>query len=83
MLGNLKNPPEPFKDVIETHFRLKANSIIKQLDKWLPMDDGNSTNGVNNGGYSVLPGNSGNAFQRDVTELKTLLRNLSGSRSGS
>ncbi|KAI0787135.1 hypothetical protein BC629DRAFT_1582278 [Irpex lacteus] len=40
MLGNLKNPPEPFADVIRTHFRLKARSIMKQLDDWLALDDG-------------------------------------------
>jgi hypothetical protein len=81
MLGNLKNPPEPFKDVIETHFRLKANSIIKQLDKWLTMDDGNPTNGMNNGGYSNIPGNSGSAFQKDAAELKTMLGNFAAARS--
>ncbi|KAG8794758.1 hypothetical protein FRC17_008233, partial [Serendipita sp. 399] len=51
MLGNLKNPPEPFQDVIQTHFRLKAKAITEQLDKWLAMDDGIPTNGANNGGY--------------------------------
>ena len=41
MLGNLKAPPEPWADVIRTHFRLKAKSITAQLDKWLAEDDGN------------------------------------------
>lgn len=77
MLGNLKNPPEPFVDVIQTHFRLKAKSIIEQLDKWVKLDDGHATNGANNGGTATGTGSSGGAFQRDVTELKTLLRNLS------
>ncbi|EJT97519.1 hypothetical protein DACRYDRAFT_84483 [Dacryopinax primogenitus] len=40
MMGNLKNPPEPFGDVIRTHFRLKARSLRTQLNKWLAMDDG-------------------------------------------
>lgn len=63
MLGNLKNPPEPFKDIILTHFRLKAKSITAQLDDWLTKDDGrplaplgtgyvssNSSGGNGNGG---------------------------------
>ncbi|KAG8955660.1 hypothetical protein FRC04_007651 [Tulasnella sp. 424] len=82
MLGNLKNPPEPFKDIILTHFRLKAKSITAQLDDWLTKDDGrplsplgtgyvssNSTNTTGNGG-------SGNGFRRDVEELKRLLEGL-------
>ena len=44
MLQNLKNPPEPFQEVIRTHFRLKANSIIKQLDNWVSLDDNKPTN---------------------------------------
>ncbi|KAG9045669.1 hypothetical protein FS837_005881 [Tulasnella sp. UAMH 9824] len=82
MLGNLKNPPEPFKDIILTHFRLKAKSITAQLDDWLTKDDGrplaplgtgyvssNSSGGNGNGG-------SGNGFRRDVEELKRLLEGL-------
>ncbi|KAG8774535.1 hypothetical protein FRC16_005064 [Serendipita sp. 398] len=79
MLGNLKNPPEPFQDVVKTHFRLKAKAITEQLDKWLTMDDGIATNGANNGGYGV-PASSNNtpglAFQNDVKELKALLRTI-------
>lgn len=33
-MDNLKNPPEPWADVIQTHFRLKARSIEAQLDQW-------------------------------------------------
>lgn len=77
MLGNLKNPPEPFVDVIQTHFRLKSKAIIDQLDKWLKLDDGHTTNGANNGGTATGIGSSGAAFQRDVSELKTLLRSMS------
>ncbi|KAG8980855.1 hypothetical protein FRB90_007442 [Tulasnella sp. 427] len=82
MLGNLKNPPEPFKDIILTHFRLKAKSIKAQLDDWLTKDDGralaplgsgyvtsNSANANGNGG-------SGTGFRRDVEELKGLLDGL-------
>ena len=64
MLGNLKNPPEPFADIIRTHFLLKAPSIIAQLDEWLTVDDSPVTN------RRMSP------FQRDVAELKTLLYEL-------
>lgn len=79
MLNNLKNPPEPFEDVIRTHFRLKARSIIKQLDKWLEQDDGRSLNG--DGGSVSLTGtpkatSSTNGFREDCDELKGLLRKL-------
>lgn len=83
MLGMLKNPPEPFKPVIHTHFRLKAKSVREQLDRWLAQDDGKATS--SDGGYShVHPvskknkdesGGSGSssAFAKDVSEMKSLL----------
>ena len=40
MLEYLKTPPEGFEDIVETHFRLKARSLAKQLDAWLRDDDG-------------------------------------------
>ncbi|KAH9833805.1 ubiquitin conjugating enzyme family protein [Rhodofomes roseus] len=78
MLGNLKNPPEPFEDVIRTHFRLKAKSIMAQLDQWLAIDDGKP---ITDGGYGGLLKNptgagSSNGFQADVDELKRLLTQL-------
>ncbi|KZT06502.1 ubiquitin conjugating enzyme family protein [Laetiporus sulphureus 93-53] len=76
MLGNLKNPPEPFEDVIRTHFRLKARSIMAQLDDWLAQDDGKLTD---DGGYSAhktTATGSSNGFQADVQELKSLLTQL-------
>ena len=78
MLGNLKNPPEPFADVIRTHYRLKAKSISAQLDEWFKLDDGSATAGD---GASVrrrnpVPGASSNGFKRDIDELKTLLGQL-------
>jgi len=85
MLGMLKNPPEPFEDVIRTHFRLKARTIIAQLDRWLAEDDGRALSG-DGGNYAPLPKNQENAntnaggsmstFARDVTELKRLLEAL-------
>lgn len=78
MLGNLKAPPEPFCDIIETHFRLKARSISTQLDDWLKLDDGKSTSpdgGAYSGGRSEGFGSS-NGFAKDVEELKQLLREL-------
>ncbi|EKM59917.1 uncharacterized protein PHACADRAFT_250718 [Phanerochaete carnosa HHB-10118-sp] len=79
MLNNLKNPPEPFEDVIRTHFRLKARSITKQLDEWLKQDDGRPLN--SDGGAAPLTGthkatSSTNGFKEDVEELKSLLRKL-------
>jgi hypothetical protein len=87
MLGNLKNPPEPFGDIIRTHFRLKARSISAQLDKWLSQDDGSPT--VNDGASSSSGragiGGSANGLQADVEELKRLLKQLQdgGNCSGS
>lgn len=77
MLGNLKNPPEPFADVIRTHFRLKARSITQQLDEWLQQDDGKPIDGVNQGGgHRATVGTSTSVLQKDVEELKELLQKL-------
>ncbi|KAG6896936.1 hypothetical protein C0992_005201, partial [Termitomyces sp. T32_za158] len=79
MLGNLKAPPEPFEDIIRTHFRLKARSIVAQLDKWLLEDDGKSTS-PDGGGYGaagkIEPGGSTNGLNNDVDEMKALLATL-------
>lgn len=78
MLGNLKNPPEPFGDIIRTHFRLKARSVITQLDQWLAQDDGKATTS-DGGGYNGSKqdiGTSSNAFQKDVDEMKQILKQL-------
>ena len=83
MLGNLKNPPEPFGDIIRTHFRLKARSIQEQLDRWLSQDDGKLMSG-DGGGYGspLLKKNEGeeggsvSAFARDIAELKGILEGL-------
>ena len=77
MLGNLKNPPEPFADVIRTHFRLKARSITKQLDNWLQSDDGKPIDGVNQcGGLRATVGTSTSVLQKDVDDMKELLQKL-------
>ena len=97
MLSNLKNPPEPFGEVIRTHFRLKARQISAQLDKWLGEDDHRQTTGDGGGSLQKVVGQSGqsnasgsgNSFKRDVEEMKALLAKLqsdngaSGSASGS
>jgi hypothetical protein len=77
MLGNLRNPPEPFEDVIRTHFRLKARLIKAQLDEWLAKDDGAITQG-DGGGFSqrTTSGPNGNGFTKDVEDLKALLAEL-------
>ncbi|KAJ8522297.1 hypothetical protein ONZ45_g1120 [Pleurotus djamor] len=80
MLGNLRNPPEPFGDVIRTHFRLKAQSIKRQLDEWLSKDDGKTTAGDGGGFVGSLvrtdAASSNNGFAQDIEELKTLLDSL-------
>lgn len=77
MLGNLRNPPEPFEDVIRTHFRLKARSITAQLDEWLGKDDGAPTagDGATFSGRASA-GAGGNGFAKDVEEMKALLKGL-------
>lgn len=78
MLGNLKNPPEPFGDVIRTHFRLKARYMLSQLDDWLGKDDGRPTinDGGNYGHSRVEVGSTSIGLQKDTDELKQLLRQL-------
>lgn len=86
MLGNLKNPPEPFKDIILTHFRLKAKSITTQLDEWLKLDDGKAMNGAG-GGYvtlpgSVAPGQAGGSGGSSRSVWHVHLKYLSGAAGG-
>lgn len=78
MLGNLKNPPEPFADVVRTHFRLKARSITKQLTQWLAKDDGKPTtaDGGGYGGVHAEAGGSSSSFQKDIEEMRQLLQKL-------
>lgn len=78
MLGNLKNPPEPFAEIIRTHFRLKARSITAQLDQWLAQDDGKSTTtGEYQGpGHKDSPGGSSNGFAKDVADMKQAMQQL-------
>ena len=76
MLQNLKAPPEPFADVIRTHFRLKARSIAAQLDKWLAEDDGATTAGDGAFQQKAVASGSSNGFAQDVAELKALLAKL-------
>jgi hypothetical protein len=77
MLGNLKAAPEPFGDIIETHFRLKARSITAQLDEWLKLDDGKPTS-ADGGCYvgSRSENSPSSVFARDVEELRQLLKEL-------
>jgi len=81
MLGNLKAPPEPFADIIETHFRLKARSISFQLEEWLKMDDGKPTcsdGGAYTGGSRPEGSGSSNSLAKDIEDLKSLLKKLEG-----
>ncbi|CCM03344.1 uncharacterized protein FIBRA_05473 [Fibroporia radiculosa] len=83
MLGNLKNPPEPFEDVIRTHFRLKTRSIIAQLNEWLAQDDEKPITDGGYGGPRTPASGSSNGFQADIEELKGLLAQLQTTSGGS
>ena len=77
MLDALKNPPEPFGEVIRTHFRLKARAVSKQLDEWLKEDDGRALAG-DGGEYAGIgrstPGSgSSNGLKADIDALRTLM----------
>lgn len=80
MLGNLRNAPEPWEDVIRTHFRLKTRSIVKQLDHWLQIDDGGeiSEDGTGVEGWSTPSGGGGtsNGMKKDVEGLVELMNSL-------
>jgi len=78
MIGNLKNPPEPFGDVIRTHFKLKAKAVMRQMDKWLAMDDRRAIVGQGPGIHKETPtaSSSETPFQKDMAELKRLLVKL-------
>ena len=77
MLDNLKNPPEPFADVIRTHFRLKSRSLIVQLDDWLEQDDGKIISGeYHDSSQNRTRAGSSSLFRRNVDELKNLLFKL-------
>lgn len=78
MISNLKNPPEPFSDVIRTHFKLKAKAVTKQMDKWLSMDDRRAIAGQGPGIHKDTPAASSSEtpFQKEVAELKRLLVKL-------
>lgn len=45
VLSNLVSPPEPWRAVVQGHFKNKGPSIIKLLDKWLEEDDGRALAG--------------------------------------
>lgn len=79
MLDALQNPPEPFEDVIRTHFRLKARSLKKQLGNWLREDDHRAL-ASDGAEYSSAGRNSStsssNDFKADIVTLKSLLNDL-------
>lgn len=77
MLGNLKAPPEPFGDIIRTHYRLKAQAVSSQLDKWLALDDGKAISGdaFNVSGRSDASSSS-TTFKKDAEEMQGLLKQL-------
>lgn len=96
--NNIKNPPHPCKrldcglDVsrltaiveneIRTHYRLKANYIRKQLDRWKDLDDGKPIAGEHFGGtpssteQAKQGSGSQSAFIRAADEVRRLLSTL-------
>jgi hypothetical protein len=82
MLDALRNPPEPFGDVIRTHFRLKASSVSAQLDAWKSEDDSRDTSGDGaEAAAEVMPGRNatartGSTFAKDIEAMKQLLAKL-------
>jgi hypothetical protein len=78
MLRTLRDPPEPFGDIVRTHFRLKAKSISAQLDEWLAKDDGKPLAG--DGSMSAQEHNRAGGgrsnMEADVKEMKKLLDKL-------
>lgn len=80
MLGNLRNPPEPWEDVIRTHFRLKARSITKQLNSWLETDDGRQISedgaGIENRTPAAGGGGGVNGMKKDVDALVEIMKGL-------
>lgn len=76
MLGNLKNPPEPFAEIIRTHFRLKSRSISAQLDQWLAQDDGVATSSGDGAGPLKAVSGSSNGFAKDVEDMKQAMQEL-------
>ncbi|KAA1466765.1 hypothetical protein DENSPDRAFT_831644 [Dentipellis sp. KUC8613] len=82
MLGNLKAPPEPFGDIIRTHFRLKAKSVGIQLDEWLAQDDGRQTASDGAANFRGAANTSSNGLQADVQEMKRMLLELQKGGAG-
>ena len=80
MLGNLRIPPEPWEDVVRTHFRLKARSITKQLHHWLQIDDGRQIAddgaGIESRSSAAGSGGSSNGMKKDVDALIELMDSL-------
>ncbi|KAK0552846.1 hypothetical protein OC845_001514 [Tilletia horrida] len=90
MIKNLKEPPYPWREVIEGHFRAKAKHIIKLVDKWLSEDDGNVLRGDGawfmNQGFAPQQSSTtaekqsqstpGAEFKENVETLKNLIAGL-------
>ncbi|KAK4687368.1 hypothetical protein P7C73_g2746, partial [Tremellales sp. Uapishka_1] len=72
----LKDPPFPFENEIKTHFRLKANAIREQLDKWKQMDDGKPIISQNPGRSEAASSTGETAFDKSSAVLRRLLDEL-------
>ncbi|KAE8257269.1 hypothetical protein A4X13_0g2464 [Tilletia indica] len=82
MLANLKEPPHPWKELIEGHFRAKGKEILQLVQKWLDEDDGRrlaGDGGAYMGRYDVSDETEGPKdpqFRINVTSLRELMEKL-------
>jgi hypothetical protein len=76
MLRMLRDPPEPFGDIVRTHFRLKAKSLLAQLDEWLAKDDGKDLAGEGTDLHDRRSGSARSSLKSDIDEMKKLLTKL-------
>ncbi|CAD6959755.1 unnamed protein product [Tilletia controversa] len=86
MLANLKEPPHPWKEVVEGHFRAKSKEILELVQRWLDDDDGLELKpdgasymcrGIQMGiEKEDAPSDTPTAFSRDVTSLREQIEKL-------
>ncbi|WVO14986.1 hypothetical protein L204_102629 [Cryptococcus depauperatus] len=81
MANNMKTPPYPFENEIQTHFRLKASAIRTQIEKWKTLDDGKMIHGDGwtdaNAGPNTNP-DIRKSFDGAAAEVKRMLCELEG-----
>ncbi|WWC95452.1 hypothetical protein V866_002316 [Kwoniella sp. B9012] len=78
MGNNIKNPPHPFENEINTHFRLKSKSIRQQIEKWKELDDGK---GISGDSFMGSTGDQNRSFDSASKDLLKLLDQLDSGNS--